>query len=110
MSQVDSIVRPQKTCTIGNWPGAMRGFAGSCHICSVPFISMQHPPGSPYWKALNYLRGSRTGRSEPPDPPATIVNRGWRRYVGTGKDSTAKPTCFAVWIGSARHSVVAIFS
>ena len=44
----------QKTCTIANWPGAMRGSVGSCRICSVPFVSMQHLPGQSVLEALNY--------------------------------------------------------
>jgi len=48
------------------------------------------PAGQPVLEALNYLREVELGAANVPDPPVTIVNRGWRRYVGTGEDFDRK--------------------
>jgi hypothetical protein len=51
-------------------------------------------------EALKYLAEVEQGAANAPDAPATIVNRGWRRYVGTSKDLDRKAYVFCCLIGS----------
>jgi len=52
------------------------------------------PAGQAVLEALNYLAEVEQDAVNTPDPPVTIVNRAWRRYVGTGEDFDRKAFVF----------------
>ena len=90
----------------------MRGFVGFCRICYVRSVSTQRLRGSPYWKHSITIREVEEQGTEdgPPVTPRESSDVVAPLRVEPAKNSTAKPTCFAVWIASARRSGVAIFS
>ena len=94
VSQVDSIVRPPEDVYYRQLAGSyarVRRFLPHL-LQTVRFDAT--PAGQPVLEALNYLREVELGAANAPDPPVTLVNRGWRRYVGTGEDFDLKAYVF----------------
>jgi TnpA family transposase len=94
VSQVDSIVRPPEDVYYRELAGSyarVRRFLPHL-LQTVRFDAT--PAGQPVLEALNYLREVELGAANAPDPPVTLVNRGWRRYVGTGEDFDLKAYVF----------------
>ncbi len=94
VNQVDSIVRPPEDVYYRELAGSyarVRRFLPSL-LRTVRFDAT--PAGQAVLEALNYLAEVEQGAANAPDPPVTIVNRAWRRYVGTGKDFDRKAYVF----------------
>jgi hypothetical protein len=94
VNQVDSIVRPPEDVYYRELAGSyarVRRFLPHL-LRTIQFEAT--PAGQPVLEALNYLLEIERDSANPPDPPATIVSRGWRRYVGTGKDFDRKAYVF----------------
>ena len=94
VSQVDSIVRPPEDVYYRELAGSyarVRRFLP--HLLRTVHFDAT-PAGQSVLEALNYLAEVEQGSANAPDPPVTIVNRGWRRYVGTGKDFDRKAYVF----------------
>ncbi|MGA2986948.1 MAG: Tn3 family transposase [Terriglobia bacterium] len=94
VSQVDSIARPPEDVYYRELAGSyarVRRFLPHL-LQTVRFDAT--PAGQSVLEALNYLLEVERGATNAPDPPVTIVNRGWRRYVGTGEDFDRKAYVF----------------
>ena len=94
MSQVDSIVRPPEDVYYRELAGSyarVRRFLP--HLLRIVHFDAT-PAGQSVLEALKYLVEVEQGAANAPDAPATIVNRGWRRYVATGKELDRKAYVF----------------
>lgn len=94
VSQVDSIVRPPEDVYYRELAGSyarVRRFLP--HLLRIVHFDAT-PAGQSVLEALNYLAEVEQGAANAPDAPATIVNRGWRRYVATGKEFDRKAYVF----------------
>ena len=94
VNQVDSIVRPPEDVYYRELAGSyarVRRFLPHL-LDTVRFDAT--PAGQSVLEALNYLAEVERGAANAPVAPATIVNRGWRRYVGTDKDFDRKAYVF----------------
>ena len=95
VKQVDSLVRPPEDVyyrELAGSYGRVRRFLPHL-LRTVQFDAT--PAGQPVLEALNYLREvEQGGTNPPPDPPAAIVNRGWRRDVGSGDNLDRKAYVF----------------
>ena len=94
VTQVDSIVRPPEDVYYRELAGSyarVRRFLP--HLLRIVRFDAT-PAGQSILEALNYLAEVEQGTANAPDPPVTIVNRGWRRYVGTGEDFDRKAYVF----------------
>jgi TnpA family transposase len=94
VSQVDSIVRPPEDVYYRELAGSyarVRRFLPPL-LRTVRFDAT--PAGQAVLEALNYLAEVEQDAVNTPDPPVTIVNRAWRRYVGTGGDFDRKAYVF----------------
>jgi Domain of unknown function (DUF4158) len=94
VSQVDSIVRPPEDVYYRELAGSyarVRRFLPSL-LRTVRFDAT--PAGQTVLEALNYLAEVEQDAVNTPDPPVTIVNRAWRRYVGSGEDFDRKAYVF----------------
>ena len=95
VNQVDSLVRPPEDVYYRELAGSyarVRKFLP--HLLRVVQFDATLA-GQPILEALNYLRQVEQGTPRTSDPPTTIVNRGWHRYVGMGEhfDRTAYVFC-----------------
>jgi hypothetical protein len=100
LSQVDSIVRSPEDVYYRELAGSyarVRRFLP--HLLRIVHFDAT-PAGQSVLEALKYLAEVEQGAANAPDAPATIVNRGWRRYVGTSKDLDRKAYVFCCLIGS----------
>ena len=94
VSQVDSLVRPPEDVYYRELAGSyarVRRFLPHL-LRTVRFDAT--PAGQPLLEALNYLLEVEEQGITKTDPPVTIVNRGWSRYVGTGEEFNRKAYVF----------------
>ena len=94
INQVGALVRPPDDVYYQELAGSyarVRKFLP--HLLRVvPFDAT--PAGQPVLEALHYLQQVEQGSANPFNPPMTMVNRGWHRYVGTGQHVDRKAYVF----------------
>lgn len=86
VNQVDSLVRPREDVYYQELAGSyarVRRFLPSL-LRTIQFAGT--PAGESVLEAISYLRQVEQGTVRTADAPMAIVNRGWRRYVGTTED------------------------
>jgi hypothetical protein len=94
VNQVDSLVRPPEDVYYRELAGSYARVRRFLPALLRTFQFDGTTAGESVLEATDYLRQAEQGLVKAADAPMAIVNRGWRRYVGTSEDIDRKAYVF----------------